>query len=51
MLWQYRGTDPQSVGPAGYPMRVPGANDYVDISAVTLPGGLESLRAELPHPG
>lgn len=47
MLWQYRGTEPQGVGPRGYPMTAPGTTAPVDISAVTLPGGLEALRAGL----
>jgi hypothetical protein len=44
MLWQYRGTEPQTTGPVGYPMTAPGCG-IVDISALTLPGGLDALRA------
>jgi hypothetical protein len=44
MMWQYRGTSPQALGPVGYPMSAPGIGD-VDISAVTLPGGLDALRS------
>lgn len=43
MLWQYRGTEPQTSGPAGYPMEAPGCG-VVDISALVLPGGLVALR-------
>jgi hypothetical protein len=43
MLWQYRGTEPQTAGPAGYPLEAPGCG-RVDISALVLPGGLEALR-------
>lgn len=43
-LWQYRGTDPQTSGPTGYPMTAPGCGP-VDISAVILPGGLPAVRA------
>lgn len=46
MLWQYRGTEPQQDGPAGYPMSAPGCG-VVDISALTLPGGLDALRSTL----
>lgn len=46
MLWQYRGTDPQIHGPAGYPMTAPGCGP-IDISACTLPGGLDALRSLL----
>jgi GH25 family lysozyme M1 (1,4-beta-N-acetylmuramidase) len=43
LLWQYRGTEPQANGPAGYPMTAPGCG-VVDISAVTLPGGIPALH-------
>lgn len=45
-LWQYRGTEPQTVGPRGYPLEAPGCG-AVDISALVLPGGLEALRSTL----
>ena len=45
-LWQYRGTEPQTVGPRGYPLEAPGCGE-VDISAVVLPGGLAALRSQL----
>jgi hypothetical protein len=48
--WQYRGTDPQKHGPAGYPMTAPGCG-AVDISAVILPGGLPALRSLAIPPG
>jgi hypothetical protein len=44
MLWQYRGTGKQESGPAGYPMTAPGCG-VVDISAITLPGGVMALHA------
>lgn len=44
MLWQYRGTDPQTSGPKGYPMTAPGCG-AVDINVAILPGGLPALRA------
>jgi len=47
LLWQYRGTDPQTVGPAGYPLVAPGCGTAVDVSALVLPGGLAVLRAGL----
>lgn len=47
MLWQYRGTEPQEIGPHGYPLMAPGCSAAVDISAVTMPGGIEALRAGL----
>jgi hypothetical protein len=47
MLWQYIGADQRSPVPAGYPAVAPGVG-VVDISAVTLPGGLDALRAGLP---
>lgn len=46
MLWQYRGTEPQSAGPPGCPMTAPGCGE-IDISALVLPGGLERLRSTL----
>lgn len=46
MLWQYRGTEPTTVGPVGYPMSAPGCG-AVDISAMVLPGGLAALRSGL----
>lgn len=46
MLWQYQGTEAQS-GPTGYPRRAPGCGSVIDISALVLPGGLETLRATL----
>lgn len=46
MLWQYRSNDPQTAGPAGYPMEAPGCGP-VDINAVILPGGLQAIRALL----
>lgn len=46
LFWQYRGTGEQSVGPRGYPMIAPGCG-AVDISALTLPGGLDAMRAGL----
>lgn len=49
-LWQYRGTDPQKAGPAGYPMTAPGCG-AVDINAAILPGGLPALRALAIPPG
>lgn len=44
--WQYRGTEPQSVAPVGYPLTAPGCG-ACDISALTLPGGLAALRSTL----
>lgn len=44
MLWQYRGTDPQAVGPKDYPMSAPGCGP-LDIYAVILPGGLPAVQA------
>jgi GH25 family lysozyme M1 (1,4-beta-N-acetylmuramidase) len=46
LLWQYRGTERQSSGPAGYPLTAPGCGE-VDISAMVLPGGLEGMKAGL----
>lgn len=45
-LWQYRGTEPQTMGPPGYPMTAPGCG-ACDISALVLPGGLATLRSTL----
>jgi hypothetical protein len=50
LLWQYRGTDAQAVGPRGYPMVAPGCG-VVDISALTWPGGIEALRRDLAAAG
>lgn len=47
LFWQYRGTEPQAVGPRGYPMVAPGCGPAVDINALTLPGGLAAMRATL----
>jgi hypothetical protein len=44
MLWQYDG-DGEGKLP-GYPLEAPGCGK-VDISVLTLPGGLEALRAQL----
>jgi GH25 family lysozyme M1 (1,4-beta-N-acetylmuramidase) len=46
LLWQYRGTDLQKVGPSGYPMTAPGCG-VVDICAMVLPGGLDAMRSGL----
>lgn len=44
-LWQYAAADgPTATAPPGYPATAPGIG-RVDISAVTLPGGLEAVRA------
>lgn len=43
-LWQYRGTELQTVGPKGYPMTAPGCG-IVDISAVVMPGGVAAMLA------
>jgi GH25 family lysozyme M1 (1,4-beta-N-acetylmuramidase) len=44
LLWQYREAGGTSAVPDGYPTSAPGAGD-VDISAVTLPGGIAALHA------
>lgn len=44
MLWQYAAADTVDPAPPGYPVTAPGIGK-VDISAVTLPGGVEALRA------
>ena len=55
LLWQYAGTDPQDPtrSLAGYPLVAPGCG-RVDISVLTLPGGLDKTRsllwAEAPAP-
>ena len=47
LSWQYQGTEAPS-GPAGYPRLIPGGGAVTyDISALTLPGGLEALRSQL----
>lgn len=46
LLWQYTGADEPSAAPRGYPTEAPGCGK-VDISVLTLPGGLERLRATL----
>lgn len=55
LLWQYVGTDPQDPARslAGYPLVAPGCG-RVDISVLTLPGGIDKMRsmlqAEAPVP-
>jgi GH25 family lysozyme M1 (1,4-beta-N-acetylmuramidase) len=44
LLWQYREAGGTSAVPSGYPTSAPGAGD-VDISAITLPGGIAALHA------
>jgi GH25 family lysozyme M1 (1,4-beta-N-acetylmuramidase) len=44
LLWQYREAGGTSAVPLGYPTSAPGCGD-VDISAVTLPGGIAALHA------
>jgi len=45
MLWQYAAADgPIATAPPGYPVTAPGIG-RVDISVVTLPGGIEALRS------
>jgi GH25 family lysozyme M1 (1,4-beta-N-acetylmuramidase) len=44
LLWQYREAGGKSAVPDGYPTSAPGAGN-VDISAVTLPGGIAALHA------
>jgi hypothetical protein len=44
LLWQYREASGATKPPDGYPTSAPGAGD-VDISAVTLPGGIAALHA------
>lgn len=48
LFWQYRGTSPQDVGPAGYPLVAPGCGPACDISAMLLPGGLAALLRLVP---
>lgn len=48
MLWQYCGTEAHDDGPPGYPLRAPGCDAPVDISALILPGGINALRDLLP---
>jgi GH25 family lysozyme M1 (1,4-beta-N-acetylmuramidase) len=45
-LWQYRGTEPQTIGPHGYPLEAPGCG-AVDTSAMVMPGGIEAMCAQL----
>lgn len=48
MLWQYAAADgPPTTPPAGYLTEAPGIG-RVDISAVTLPGGVPALRSLCP---
>lgn len=43
LLWQYREARGKTGAPAGYPTVAPGCGD-VDISAITLPGGIAALH-------
>lgn len=46
LFWQYTGADSATPSPAGYPTLAPGCGK-VDISALTLPGGIEGVRRGL----